>query len=368
MTSFASTVAENEVQPLQRPQPVVRADAMAHVTFERRDTARMHRFLEDFGLVGGEVALNRYYRGYGESPCLVAMSSSPRDRFVGFAMTAPDRTSLERLSAHTSRPIEPNEAPGGGEKVTLIDPDGLEIEFIYGAAKAAPLPTREETIPINTPFAKRRINSGVRTPLAPSPVFRLGHVVLQTPNFDRALDWYTTHFGFIVSDAAVLPDGRANLAFCRLDRRDQATDHHSLAILGGPAASLLHVSFETFDLESVGQGHQYLRSRGWAHHWGIGRHVLGSQIFDYWKDAAGDEWEHYADGDLLDASQPTYYHRLDRAGLWAWGDDLPDSLRPKFSLRQFISMLRAARAGKLDMARMDGLRRSMSIPPRGWMR
>ena len=56
----------------------------------------------------------------------------------------------------------------------------------------------------------------------------------------------------------------------------------------------------------------------------MGRHLLGSQIFDYWRDLWGLKHEHYADGDVFDASQPVGYHKLDREGLYQWGPDLPD--------------------------------------------
>lgn len=29
-------------------------------------------------------------------------------------------------------------------------------------------------------------------------------------------------------------------------------------------------------------GHQWLKNKGYELEWGVGRHVLGSQIFDYW--------------------------------------------------------------------------------------
>lgn len=29
-------------------------------------------------------------------------------------------------------------------------------------------------------------------------------------------------------------------------------------------------------------GHNWLAKKGWTNCWGVGRHVLGSQIFDYW--------------------------------------------------------------------------------------
>ena len=40
------------------------------------------------------------------------------------------------------------------------------------------------------------------------------------------------------------------------------------------------------------------------HEWGVGRHLLGSQMYDYWRDTHGFTHEHWTDGDLLDASIP----------------------------------------------------------------
>jgi hypothetical protein len=33
---------------------------------------------------------------------------------------------------------------------------------------------------------------------------------------------------------------------------------------------------------------------------GCGRHLLGSRIFDYWRDSWGQKHEYYTDGDLFD--------------------------------------------------------------------
>ena len=64
--------------------------------------------------------------------------------------------------------------------------------------------------------------------------------------------------------------------------------------------------------DAVGMGQRVLRDRGWKHAWGIGRHILGSQIFDYWQDPWGDKHEHYCDGDLFTADQPTGVHPVSR--------------------------------------------------------
>lgn len=50
----------------------------------------------------------------------------------------------------------------------------------------------------------------------------------------------------------------------------------------GAAPHPHHCSFEVNDFDSEHVGHEHLLSKGWTNVWGIGRHLLGSQIFDYW--------------------------------------------------------------------------------------
>ena len=47
-----------------------------------------------------------------------------------------------------------------------------------------------------------------------------------------------------------------------------------------------------------------MASAGYAHQWGIGRHILGSQIYDYWLDPWGHMVEHWTDGDLFNNQTP----------------------------------------------------------------
>ena len=50
---------------------------------------------------------------------------------------------------------------------------------------------------------------------------RLGHVVVQTPKYIKALNWYLDHLGLIVSDFCHYPGQRERgpiLSFIRCDR------------------------------------------------------------------------------------------------------------------------------------------------------
>jgi hypothetical protein len=353
---------------LGRPDPIVCADSVLNVAFERRDPDPMHRFLEDFGFLPVETRdQTTYFRGNGSAPYLVSVTESSRDAIRGFAFAAREAADLERLATATGQPIEPVTDLGGGKRVRLIDPDGLGVDLVHGFKPAPAIEISEAFRPVNTPFEKERVNVTVRSTTQPSPLFKLGHLVLQRPDFERASAWYMRHFGLIPSDVQCLPDGQPALGFFRLNRGAIPADHHSVALLCGPATRLLHVSFETLDLESVGQGNQHLRARGWTHYWGIGRHILGSQVFDYWKDPVGDEWEHYADGDVMTAEYPTGYLALTRGSLWAWGDDLPDDLRAPISPEDVAKIHAAGGFGSMDVGRVQGLMQALSIPPRPWL-
>lgn len=369
MNAVAAEVLPSNVRKVERPEPIIRASSMAYVRFRRRDVDEMERFLSDFGLFrvqhSGET---RFYRGHGRASYLVSIEPGESDAFIGFGATVGDAADLKRLAEKTGVAIKNSPAPGGGQQVRLTDPDGLEVDLVHNAAFVEPLDTPMSSTPVNTPLTKSRVNSGVRPPLVPSPVFKLGHIVIQRPDFERSTQWYMYHLGIIPSDVQVLDDGSPVLAFFRLDRGDHPTDHHSIAMLGGPETGLLHVSFETFDIDAVGQGHQYLKARGWTAYWGIGRHNLGSQFFDYWKDPVGDEWEHYADGDVMDASYPTGYHPLGRGTLWTWGDDLPDSMRPDVPFEALSDIHAAGGFGEMPLDKVQRLIKAMQSPPRPWMR
>jgi hypothetical protein len=76
-------------------------------------------------------------------------------------------------------------------------------------------------------------------------------------------------------------NGRNITVFCRLDRGLTLVDHHCFFFFEGLKAHVHHASFETHDFDIQKIGHDWLREKGYINCWGVGRHVLGSQIFDY---------------------------------------------------------------------------------------
>jgi hypothetical protein len=189
--------------------------------------------------------------------------------------------------------------------------------------------------------------------------------VLMVSDFETSWAWYRRHLGLLPTDVQCTGTGRPVLAFCRFDKGETPADHHSVVLASGPSPKYMHSAYETLDLDAIGQGQQHLKRAGWEHFWGIGRHILGSQIFDYWLDPHGFEVEHYADGDVFDSSWPIQYHLMDRGGLWAWGHDVPAAMNVKPTLPDIWKIIVGGAAWR---SKILELKRAMSRPPRPWLK
>ncbi len=361
------------VQRLRRPpaaQRLGRAVALSFLRWERRALAPTARFWRDFGFrLVSESPERVVARGCQDAPCLAVAERGNEDRFVGPAFEMSPDTDLDRcLEALGGRRLAPTELPGGGRGIEVQDPSGRPVWLLQDQARIAPLPVREAlTASMNTGPHRPRVNRPLRPPIEPAHVLRLGHVVLQTVDFGAMSDWYLRVLGLIPTDVQYLTDGSPALAFCRLDLGDEPADHHSLVLVGGLEDRYEHSAYEVVDLDALGQGQQVLRAGGHTHVWGLGRHVLGSQLFDYWRDPAGFEFEHYTDGDLFTADSPTTYSPLEFGGIWAWGDDAPASMKPRKNLRTLWRIARLLSSGKLSLARLKALGAALDAPARPWL-
>jgi hypothetical protein len=358
------------VQQVRRPVALVKADALAFLIFERPDLDRSERFLLDFGLqlIRREADV-LYFRASASPACCYVVRRGSQARFAGLGFELRESADLDVLTMHAGASRESKlEIPGGGQAVRLTDPLGHEVWALTGREHGKPQVELEARLPANTPTATPRVNATVRPPFGPSKVAKLGHVVFQTTDFTGLTNWYMRHFGLLPTDVLYLPDGSPNLIFFRFDRGDEPADHHSVVIAGGLADRYEHSAYEVQDLDALGQSCQYLRSKGWKHAWGIGRHSLGSQLFDYWFDPYGAEHEHYADGDVFTADYAPRYSPMNQGGVWMWGDDVPPHMLPKPNLTTLWHAARLLWRRKLSLARLKQMGAALSAPARPWMK
>jgi catechol 2,3-dioxygenase-like lactoylglutathione lyase family enzyme len=332
-------------QPARHPNPTAKATSMAYLLFDRPDLDEAERFLKDFGLrTVQKKGESLYLRAMDNTPWCYRINKSDQARFVGMGFTVATRTDLAALSRIPGASgIEALDAPGGGEVVRLTDPNGFRIEMVHGRANVDPMPHREP-LPANHDNALPRINSTQRPPASPPEVLKLGHAVIEVAEYQKVCAWYTQHLGLIPSDVQLLSDGSPGVSFMRLDLGDTPADHHTLALAQSFRAAYSHSAFEVVDVDAVGMGQRVLRERGWHHAWGMGRHILGSQIFDYWSDPWGFHHEHYCDGDVFTADSPTGFYPFSTGAMAQWGQAMPASfVKPKLTLDALKTLVHSLR-------------------------
>lgn len=281
---------------------IIKIEDIAHVRFSAPDLEAMRAFLVEFGLTPVTHTNGTLFaRGAGPQP-FVHSTIEGEPGFKALGLRAESLADLERLAAAESTTVEKLDAPGGGYVVYLTDPNGHAVEVVAGQTPAEALPIRQHT-PHNDARDKARVRAELRLTEGPANVVRLGHAVLEVNDFRASEAWYKSRFGFITSDEIEAAPGFSIGAFMRCDRGETPTDHHTLFLLQGPAgARYNHAAFEVADFDDLMCGHTHLKRAKRTAAWGVGRHVLGSQIFDYWKDPWGHELEHWTDGDLFAAS------------------------------------------------------------------
>ncbi len=299
---------------------MIKVREIAFVRFGAPDLDAMERFLTDFGLVVHAREADRIFARASDPAPYVHVTERGAAGFRGVAFEA---TSAEDLAAAArldgASPVEKIDAPGGGLRVRFTDPDGYAVEVVYGRELLASLPIRSAA-PLNRGSERLRHGRLQRVAAGPSSVKRLGHAVLRVSNFRRSEAWYKSRFGFLSSDEVYLGDPQNVItAFLRCDRGDAYTDHHTLLCVGIGPVGFDHAAFEVEDIDAVMLGHDHLVKAGYQHHVGIGRHVLGSQVFDYWRDPFGHVVEHFTDGDLLNRAHETGHYDPGTALGTQWG-------------------------------------------------
>ena len=349
--------------PGRAANPIIKVHDITWLEFEKPNLAAAEAFALAFGFATAlRTPDELHLRGTDAGAPCVLIRRGDRSRFIGAAYTAAEQSDVLRLAEATGHRVRPLPEALGGVSVDLVDPSGAAVRVVSGTHVLEPLPTQSPH-EFNFGHDLRRANTTQRPPREPARVQRLGHVVLQTTKYRQALDWYLEHLGLIVSDFMYSPGQRGRgpvMSFIRCDRGPTPADHHTLAMALGPSNRYVHSAYQVCDLDAIAAGSQYLKTRGYHHSWGIGRHIQGSQIFDYWRDPDGFLVEHYADGDMFDCTLEPGWAPFAASGLSQWGPPVTKDflgIAPgRESLRELRSMLTAIRENnEFDLASLRGL-------------
>lgn len=342
--------------------PVIKVADIAWLEFEKPDLARCEAFARAFGFqtahrAPDQIALRGTCAG---APCVIVRRGE-QSRFSAVAFRAHDEVDVLRLADKTGATARPLPEAIGGMAVDLADPAGTAVRVVAGIHELPDLPAQQPHT-FNFGPTLLRTNTTQRPPRIPARVERLGHLVLQSTKYLQSLNWYLDNLGMIVSDFQYFPGQRERgptMSFIRCDRGATPADHHTLALALGPANRYLHSAYQVSDLDALAAGGEYLLERGYLRSWGIGRHVQGSQIFDYWRDPDGFMVEHFTDGDMFDNTLEPGWAPLTASGLAQWGPPATKDFLgtgAKSARHELVSMIGALRQrNEFDINRLIGL-------------
>lgn len=190
------------------------------------------------------------------------------------------------------------QTPGGGYGVRFFDVDGRTVEV------SADVAVRQH----------RRVEEGESVPV------KLSHVVVNSNDPERTVDFYRRHLGFALSDMLMHPRMGTMMWFLRTN-----AIHHSLAIARGPHPSLHHASFELRGIDEYLRGTGRLLRGGVEKVWGPGRHLAGNNTFSYFLDPHGNTVEYTTELETLDEDvwHPHLYDFSDPMVTDQWGTANP---------------------------------------------
>jgi catechol 2,3-dioxygenase-like lactoylglutathione lyase family enzyme len=294
--------------------------SLQHVALGIPDLAPGVDFYETFGLEKVERADHVAMRCFGRAQDQIVLIETGRKRrlhHVSFGTTEAalkeiarrlDQQAIARLDA----PYDG--APGG---IWFHDPEGSLINV--QVADSQPHLTDTVCPPSNRPGLIARVATKASPPLGTPPrPRRMGHCIIFARDVIAQSNFYVETLGFRLSDR--IADGYG--AFMRLPGD---SDHHVLAMLKSTCPGFHHASFEMSDIDEAEVAATQLKSKGYKHAWGPGRHGVGSNYFHYFRDPWNGMAEYFCDMDYIpgqSAWEPREWTKQNGMFLWA-ADGMP---------------------------------------------
>lgn len=198
-------------------------------------------------------------------------------------------SSLDALGATLSRDQKIERDAEGG--LHARDPWGMPLTFRV----TKPLPTNPHPPEkgLNHPF----------WPVDHVHPLRIGHAVFFTPasKLKETTAFYTEKLGFRLTESV--------RSFGDFMRCGGSPDHHNLFLIAiGEKAGFNHVAFELNNFDEIMTGGKFMEGKGWKATTKPGRHIMGSNLFWYFKNPSGGATEYFSDMDVFDDNWQTKYH------------------------------------------------------------
>jgi catechol 2,3-dioxygenase-like lactoylglutathione lyase family enzyme len=282
---------------------------LAEITLGVPETESTRAFYRDFGLTETSTGIFATRDGGDQ----LRVTTTPYRQLVEFAVAADNADDVALIrSAATAKGLEVTDY-GNGD-ISVVEPVvGIRARVsVRDRIRLEPFVSPEMNTPGHTARTNERSPAIAGHAAAPR---RLGHVLYGTPDLDASIAFLTGVLGFRLSDQSP-----GIIAFLRC-----SPDHHNVALAKSPVPFFHHSSWQVNDLDEIGNGGQHLMSRYEdVSVWGVGRHFLGSNLFWYLRDPAGNMAEYYSDLDQIDDDDLWIAKNWEPdKSLYAWGPAVP---------------------------------------------
>ncbi len=295
-----------------------KADLAVHsiceFAFSVPDIDAAHHFYANFGLDVRRVpdGLELFTYGSAHRWARIFKGEEKKLLWIIFGIDECDYPKFKlRLTKHDIDlvPSPPNSSP---DNLWLYGPDDVLIGLAI-SPKCAPSEKSERNFPSATASGGRAPSRSQIQPVRPT---HLSHILLFSSDVPAATDFYINTLGLRMSDKSA-----DIIAFLH---GAHGSDHHLLALAKSDGAGLHHSSWNVNSIDEVGLGKQQMAEAGYVKGWGIGRHVLGSNYFQYVRDPWGSYAEYSYDIDFVahDHEWPAADHPP-ADSLYVWGPDVP---------------------------------------------
>lgn len=288
-----------------------------HFGLQMPDLAAMQSFLQKFGLKPQSDDTGALQvRANGEEHIWARILPGPAKKmlFMSFNCFAQDFEAIrQQVTAAGADFIDPP-AGGSDDGFWFADPDGIALQVKVGPnlQPDAKRPLASLDVPPGVQGAAYRSNA---PHVGPS---RLAHIALFVSDINASLDFYMRTLGVYLADRS------ADVIAFTYGRH--GCDHHLVAMVQSDAGGLHHCSWEVNDVEHLGLIGEQVRAGGHTNQWGVGRHVLGSNWFNYIEAPGGGWWEASFNIDYIpkDWEWATKDHPVEDS-FYLWGPDVPET-------------------------------------------
>ena len=305
---------------------MIKVTDVAYGRIRSPDLDKQEEFLTEFGMVRAERTKTALYMRGSDPEHHIHITELGEPGFIALAFNVDSEEELERAARiDGASPVEEMDEPGGGKRVRLTEPNGYTIEIVHGMEMLEPLEVSRFALNMG-PERLARKGELTRIDRGPSQVKRIGHAVMMAPDLKKSIAWVRDTLGLVCSDDVYAgEEDNIILSFNRVDKGKEYVDHHVFLYIHGPKAGLNHMAFEVQDIDDVIMGHEHIRGLDkYEHVWGLGRHILGSQVYDYWMDPWGRVHEHWTDSDRLNSETPANLISFEDGLDSQWGDPIPE--------------------------------------------